>query len=189
MDDMSALPGVAADAGAPDGPQVRGRVKWFDPQKGFGFIVPDAGGPDILLHANVLRAFGQGSVGDGAEIEVIVHETRRGLQASAVIDIVVPAMVPVSDMDELGGLSPEAVADLALEPARVKWFDRARGFGFANVFGREDDVFLHIEVLRRSGFSEVQPGEALCLRIIEGRRGRMAVLVAPWEAALKREPA
>ena len=74
---------------------------------------------------------------------------------------------------------------LPLEPARVKWFDKAKGFGFANVFGRDEDVFLHIEVLRRSGLADLQPGEAVSLRVVDGKRGRMAMQVTSWEAALK----
>ena len=48
---------------------VKGRVKWFDPGKGFGFVVSNEGGADILLHANVLRNFGQSSVADGSDID------------------------------------------------------------------------------------------------------------------------
>ena len=67
---------------------------------------------------------------------------------------------------------------LPLEPARVKWFDKGKGFGFANVFGRPEDVFIHAEVLRVSGFADLAAGEAVALRIVEGKRGRMAVQVA-----------
>lgn len=168
---------------------VQGHVKWFDAVKGFGFILPDEGGPDILLHANVLRAFGQGAVADGARIEVLVQETPRGLQAAEVLAIVPPPLPPTTEMEEIADLSIEDIGQLPLEPARVKWFDRARGFGFANVYGAECDVFIHIEVLRRSGFAEVLPGEAICIRSIDGRRGRMAVMVAPWEAALRTQRA
>jgi CspA family cold shock protein len=69
-------------------------------------------------------------------------------------------------------------------PARVKWFDKGKGFGFANVFGKPEDVFLHVEVLRRSGLSDLQPGEALALRVISGNRGQMAAEVVAWEIAL-----
>src|SRR6187401_2480452 len=68
--------------------ELRGRVKWFDATKGFGFIVADEGGKDILLHANVLRNFGQSSIADGTELRVIVHETERGIQAAAIVEIV-----------------------------------------------------------------------------------------------------
>jgi CspA family cold shock protein len=141
------------------------------------------GGPDILLHANVLRNFGQSTVADGAGITVIAQKTQRGMQAVEVVEIEPPA----------GGMLPaealhEEVVDLSnagpLEPARVKWFDKGKGFGFANVFGKPEDVFIHIEVLRRSGFADLQPGEAICLRAVEGSRGRMAVLITAWDSAL-----
>jgi CspA family cold shock protein len=167
-----------------EGTRVSGTVKWFDPSKGFGFVVATEGGPDILLHANVLRNFGQSSVADSAGIEVIVQETARGVQAVEVLEIspppgeVLPAH-PGAEIAEPVDLS------LPLEPARVKWFDKAKGFGFANVFGRDEDVFLHIEVLRRSGLADLQPGEAVSLRVVDGKRGRMATQVTSWEAALK----
>jgi len=131
--------------------KVRGVVKWFDPAKGFGFVVSDEGGSDILLHANVLRNFGQSSVADNSVIEMATQHTTRGMQAVEV---------------------------LSIEPPQ------GRGSGFANVFGLADDVFVHVEVLRRSGLADLLPGEALALRVIDGRRGRMAVEVAAWEAAL-----
>ena len=79
------------------------------------------------------------------------------------------------------GIDPALVAAAPLEPARVKWFDKSKGFGFANVFGKSDDIFLHIEVLRQSGLSDLQPGEALALRVINGERGQMAAEVHAWE--------
>ncbi|MCT4556106.1 MAG: cold shock domain-containing protein [Pelagimonas sp.] len=163
---------------------VSGKVKWFDPVKGFGFVVADSGGPDILLHANVLRNFGQSSVADGARIEVTVQHTDRGTQATEVLVIEPPEGsegAPLADFDDIDAEERE---NAPLEAARVKWFDKAKGFGFANVFGRPDDVFIHIEVLRRSGLSDLQPGEALAIRIWQGQRGQMAMEVHPWEAAL-----
>lgn len=165
--------------------RLRGQVKWFDPGKGFGFILSEDGGPDILLHANVLRNFGQNSVSDGAGISVEVLETERGMQATEVLEIVPPDPQPIPLGEEEGEMTPEELLELALEPARVKWFDKVKGFGFANAFGKAEDIFIHIEVLRRSGFSDLQPGEALCLRVAEGSRGKMAVQAAPWDAALR----
>ena len=62
---------------------------------------------------------------------------------------------------------------------------QGQGFGFANTFGRDEDVFVHIEVLRRSGLADLQPGEALAMRVIDGKRGRMATEVFGWESAVK----
>lgn len=164
---------------------VRGRVKWFDPGKGFGFVVADEGGPDILLHANVLRSFGQSTVADGSAITVEVARTERGMQAAAVVEITPPETLPGTGLADLADLDPAMLAARPLEPARVKWFDKGKGFGFANAFGSDVDVFVHIEVLRKSGFADLASGEAVCLRVIEGKRGRMAVEVLAWDAAAR----
>ena len=164
---------------------VIGRVKWFDASKGFGFIVGDENDGDILLHANVLRNFGQGSIADNARISVRVQRTQRGEQATEVLEILPPEGEDRAPIEDLGDSDMASIALLPLEPARVKWFDKVKGFGFANVFARSEDVFIHIEVLRRSGFADLEPGEAIGLRIIEGKRGRMAAQVASWESAMK----
>ena len=72
-----------------------------------------------------------------------------------------------------------------MEPGRLSWFDKGKGFGFANVFGRHEDVVIHVEVLRQSGFADLQAGEAVGLRIVDGKRGRMAVQVVSWETAAR----
>ncbi len=168
----------------PIGPQLSGVVKWFDPVKGFGFVVADSGGPDILLHVNVLRNFGQSSVADGARIILHAQRTDRGVQATSVVAIHPPEGAHSAALADIVGLDAAAVAAAPLEPARVKWFDKSKGFGFANVFGRREDVFVHIEVLRQSGLSDLQPGEALAMRVIEGKRGHMAAEVQAWEVVL-----
>lgn len=170
------------DDTAQDRPVLSGYVKWFDPAKGYGFVVAEGGGPDVLLHANVLRNFGQGTVADRAAITITVQETPRGLQAVEVLSVSAP------DVEETGLETFDEDLDLSradpLEPARVKWFDKAKGFGFANVFGKPEDVFIHIEVLRRSGLADLEPGEAIGMRAAMGERGRMALLVTSWDAAL-----
>lgn len=165
--------------------RVNGHVKWFDPVKGFGFVVSDEGGPDILLHVNVLRNFGQSSVADGAGIEIAVQRTERGAQATEIFRIDPPAHEDAAPLPDIAVMDQAELAAAPLEPGRVKWFDKTKGFGFANVFGKAEDVFLHVEVLRRSGLSDLQPGEALAMRVVDGKRGRMAAEVLAWEAGLK----
>ncbi|MDB6179431.1 cold shock domain-containing protein [Paracoccus sp. Z330] len=160
---------------------VSGQVKWFDPAKGYGFILNSEGGPDILLHANVLRNFGRSSVADQSLVKAWVQPTSRGLQASEVIEIVPPTtdgMPPIADIDTT---VIEQLESLPLRPARVKWFDKAKGFGFANIFGHPDDVFIHVEVLRHSGFADLAIGEAVGIRVVEGPRGLMAAQITSWD--------
>lgn len=158
---------------------VRGRVKWFDATKGYGFVVAEDGGGDILLHGNVLRVFGFSSVAEGAEIVVNVQQTDRGRQAVEVVEIV-PSATPPEAVVAL--FSPEAgQAAGPLEPARVKWFDRVKGFGFINVYGRAEDVFLHMETLRQFGYGEVVAGDVLAVRVTAGPRGPMVYEVRSWD--------
>ncbi len=165
--------------------RLHGVVKWFDPKKGFGFVIPDDGGADILLHANVLRNFGQSSVADGAEVEIEVLQTERGLQAARILSILPPEGGDGFSIEMPDGEVLSDLGDLELEPARIKWFDKGKGFGFANVFGSLEDVFIHIEVLRRSGLADLQAGEAICLAARDGKRGRMAVLVKSWDSVVE----
>ena len=165
-----------------------GKVKWFDPVKGFGFILAEHGGPDILLHVNVLRNFGQSSIADGVGLRVKVQKTDRGVQAVEIVSIKPQAMAESTPLTDIPEMYDAKVKQVALEPGRVKWFDKGKGFGFANVFGCGDDVFLHVEVLRRAGLADLVPGEALAIRVIDGSRGRMAAEILPWEAALKQDP-
>ena len=166
------------------GERITGHVKWFDPGKGFGFVVSDAGGPDILLHGNVLRNFGQSTVVDGARVDVAIQRTPRGIQVTEIFRIDAPeGEGPV--LADFAEYDSEELRAQPLHPVRVKWFDKAKGFGFANAFGNGADIFIHIEVLRRSGFADLQPGEALALRYIEGKRGLMATEICSWETATR----
>ena len=70
--------------------KFKGHVKWFDTTKGYGFILLSDESGDILLHSNVLRNFGRGSVAEGTEIEFEVQETDRGRQVSKILDILPP---------------------------------------------------------------------------------------------------
>ena len=165
---------------------IEGLVKWFDPAKGFGFVVPDSGGADVLLHANVLRNFGQSSVADGSFIQLTIQETPRGVQAVEVLAIEPPEGDGAPVLDDMPFEDDEFdLEDVPFEPARVKWFDKSKGFGFANVFGNSEDIFVHVEVLRRSGLADLQPGEAVALRVVDGARGRTAAHVAAWDTALR----
>ncbi|WP_323715849.1 cold-shock protein [Paracoccus aminovorans] len=164
--------------------KIAGVVKWFDGGKGFGFLTDPEGGADILLHANVLRNFGQSSVAEGSHVTAIIQKTPRGMQAVEVLDIQPPASEPMPAIADLCSATPEEVALLPLLPARVKWFDKAKGFGFANIFADKADVFLHVEVLRHSGFSDLAVGEAIALRVVDGRRGMMAAQILSWEKAV-----
>lgn len=156
-----------------------GCVKWYDPAKGYGFILDDAGGPDILLHANALRDFGHSSIAEQAVVTFRAQKTERGAQVSMIVAIK-PPPAPVSRRE---GIPSEALDTLPWQPARVKWLDREKGFGFASVFGHHEDLFLHIDTLRSVGLLEINAGEAVSVRVVKGPRGLLVAQVSGWETA------
>src|SRR5215510_5730302 len=109
--------------------ELTGSIKWFDVSKGYGFIVPDNGLPDILLHVTCLRRDGFQVAYEGARVVVEVLQRARGLQAFRIISMdestaTHPAQLPPPRTHV--SVTPTS----GLERAQVKWFNRLRGFGF-----------------------------------------------------------
>ena len=162
---------------------LAGYLKWYNPLKGFGFVVDETSNEDILLHANVLQKFGRNSIAEGAFIDFKAQKTSRGLKVAEILSID-PSSLPRPELIDLENLELSYIQTLPLEPARVKWFDSVKGFGFVNIYGKDTDVFIHIEILRRSGLTDLQAGEAIALRVIDGRRGKMAAELCSWDSAI-----
>lgn len=171
----------AADVPSDTAP-VRGRVKWFDSTRGFGFLVSDEADGDILLHFSVLREHGRRSVPEGATVECLMARQDRGLQAVKVLAIDLSSALPEqpkASMSAAERADRKALSEAAgeFEPVEVKWFNRVRGYGFVNRIGQQEDVFLHMETARQAGFGELQSGQKIEARIAAGRKGLTAVEV------------
>lgn len=153
--------------------RVEGHVKWFDTAKGYGFVVlapeeyPQVTG-DVLLHISCLRAYGQSNADEGAKISIDVVQRDSGWQAVEIIEMDRPRS---SVLAEAGELKPERLV--------VKWFNQAKGYGFVQRPGHEQDIFLHIVVLRQSGRESVEPGTLLDGVIETGSKGAHAAMIMP----------
>ena len=109
--------------------RVLGHVKWFDIDKGFGFLVLEDGGGDVLLHANVLKNFGRTSVSEDTKIEFEFLETDKGRQVSKIYNILNSEDIKNPKENDH---SVNKINDFDLHPARVKWFNKSKGFSFSD---------------------------------------------------------
>jgi cold shock protein len=135
--------------------ELTGVIKWFDVSKGFGFIVPDNGMPDILLHVTCLRRDGFQTAYEGARVICEVLERPKGLQAFRIVS-----------MDD----------STAVHPAQMP---PPRTHVTVTPTSGTPDIFVHMETLRRYGIAELRPGQTVLVRFGPGPKGLMAAEVRP----------
>jgi CspA family cold shock protein len=163
---------------------ITGTVKWFDATRGFGFVACDKGGGDVLLHYSVLREIGRRSLPEGARVECLAMRRERGLQARRVLtfDLSTATGPDIEAMAARASdrIDPAELLDGAgeFEPVVVKWFNRLKGYGFLTRGANSEDVFIHMETVRRGGLADLIPDQPLSARIAAGPKGPLAVVIA-----------
>jgi CspA family cold shock protein len=164
--------------------RVIGILKWYSESKGYGFLAVD-GLDDVLVHRVLLREAGIASIKEGTTIECEVVQKEKGWQAKQIyrIDESTAQDFPPRQPSAKGGAQPPTPREMILEDepgavvAKVKWFSRPKGYGFLTVVGRNEDVFIHTDLLRRFGLRDLTLGQRLLVRLGRGPKGLTAIEV------------
>lgn len=154
---------------------AEGVVKWFDPTKGYGFLVSSSGAGDILIHSSCLREAGRSTAREGATVVCEVVRRSKGLQALKIIEIDDSTATPLAPSSALASMTPAGDFHRAL----VKWFNRAKGYGFLTRGDGTEDIFLHMEILRKCGMGEVIQGQRVQVSFANGSKGLLAIEIRP----------
>ena len=157
--------------------ELSGSVKWYSIERGYGFVICDESGEEALLHENTLRDYGLSHIPENSSVRAFFDRNEKGLQIKKVIDVELPEG---SSVTKLGEGDLDAFDDTQFVPARVKWFDQGRGYGFVNLHKETGDFFLHVEVLRKAGIAKVSTGEALSVIVSNVERGAVVDAIGPW---------
>ena len=169
-----------------DGPVVEATVKWFNPEKGFGFAELGDGTGDAFLHIGVLQAAGRETVPPGSKLKVHVGQGQKGKQITHVLEVDESTASAERRPPRSGGFGggprppraapdPSTAVDLS---GTVKWFNGEKGFGFVTVSDGGKDVFLHISVLERAQLTHLAEGQRVSMRVVDTPKGREAISIA-----------
>lgn len=170
----------AGFGGTAAGPEVKATVKWFNPDKGFGFVALSDGTGDVFLHANALQAAGYQTVSTGATVRVRVGQGQKGRQVEQVISVDESTAEPArggggfGPRPARGPRAPRRPVDLssAVEMTGVvKWYNPEKGFGFITTPGGGRDVFVHASALESAGLPPLQEGQAVRMNVVQGAKG------------------
>jgi cold shock protein len=161
------------------GSAVRGHVKWFNPDKGYGFVQLSDGSGDAFLHVTALAGIGVSTLHPGETLELRVALGQRGPQVTEVIRVdsstAAPPRPPRGRFRSPSERQPLEAS--VQEMGTVKWYNAAKGFGFIVRDGGGNDVFVHVSALQRAGIMGLSQGQRVYVGVAEGQKGPEAASI------------
>ena len=157
-------------------------VKWFNPAKGFGFLVPDDGSPDVFCHASAVRDAGYDTLAQGATVTCEVVEGRQGPMVSSIVAVDASTAMaepadrgePYRDRRERRWHRDQPAGPVEEHHGSVKFYNAAKGYGFVVPDDGGSDVFVPGIVLDRAGLVVLETGQRVSVMVEQGARGLQA---------------
>jgi CspA family cold shock protein len=173
-------PPSGAQFDSPSGPSVRAVVKWYNPDKGFGFVELADGSGDAFLHASVVERHG-GAVPPGATLEVRAGPGPKGAQVTEILSV--DTSTAAKEQPRRGRperpASPPGYRATVEELGTVKWYNATKGFGFIAADRGGKDIFVHASALERAGIMGLSEGQRVAVDVAEGQKGPEAMSLRP----------
>ncbi len=176
QEDATSVFGSSAAGADPlaSGLTVEATVKWFNAEKGYGFVELTSGRGDAFVHLKTLRQIGRETLPSGAQLRAVVRSGSRGAQVVRVIEVDTTSAVERPERPRRSTPDASTAIDLT---GKVKWFDGSRGFGFVASDDFGTDVFVHSSILGAAGVSSLAEGQAVSMRVVETPKGREAIAI------------
>jgi cold shock protein len=165
---------------AMEGTAVDAIVKWFNPDKGFGFAEIADGSGDAFLTIKAVQALGQDTVPPGAKLSVFVGQGQKGLQITKILSIgdsIITSLAPNAPSGAQLTRAPDSSSAVEMF-GTVKWFSSAKGMGFVEADGGGKDIFVHISLVKLGQLTDLTEGQRVAMRVVETHKGRQAISIA-----------
>ncbi|MGC5747811.1 CspA family cold shock protein [Gluconobacter sp. NFX36] len=174
------------------GPEISSRVKWFNTEKGFGFVELADGSGDVFLHANALGNAGVSSVNPGATVVVRIGQGPKGRQVAEVLSVDESTAEAPRARAQFGAPQQPRFGGPSARPGRpapdlsdaqdirgtVKWYNSTKGFGFITPDSGGKDIFVHASALERSQLATLDEGQTINVKVVQGQKGPEAAVIS-----------